>query len=375
MAQADFSPADFDYMARALQLARRGLYSTDPNPRVGCVITDEQGVIGEGWHVRAGEGHAEVNALRAATRDVRGATVYVTLEPCSHHGRTPPCSQALLDAGVARVVVAMTDPNPLVSGQGIALLQQGGVQVDTGLLTEQAEALNPGYLKRMRDGRPWVRCKLAMSLDGRTAMASGESKWITGSAARADVHRMRARSSVIMTGSGTVLSDNPSMTARCDEAEQRSEPPLRVVVDSQLQSSPQAAIFRQPGETRVYTLADCSPKRKSALQDAGAEIVMLPAKESRVDLQALMQDLAELQVNEVMVEAGAGLAGALLQAGLIDEMVIYVAPKLMGDSARGLLHLPGLESMAQTVALQIDDVRKVGTDWRFTVRPEYGVNI
>ena len=372
MTQADFSPADFDCMARALRLAERGLYSTDPNPRVGCVITDNEGVIGEGWHVRAGEGHAEVNALQAATRDVRGATAYVTLEPCSHHGRTGPCSQALLDAGVARVVVAMTDPNPLVSGQGIALLQQGGVQVDTGLLTGQAEALNPGYLKRMRDGRPWVRCKLAMSLDGRTAMASGESKWITAASAREDVHRMRARSSVIMTGSGTVMNDNPSMTARCAEAEQRSEPPLRVVVDSQLQSSPQAAIFRQPGETRIYTLADSSPKRKSALQDAGAEVVMLPARESRVDLFALMQDLAELQMNEVMVEAGAGLAGALLQAELIDELVIYMAPKLMGDSAHGLLHLPGIESMAQSVSLHIEDVRKVGTDWRFTVRPEYG---
>jgi len=373
MTQADFTSSDYEYMARALRLAKQGQYSTDPNPRVGCVITDSDGVIGEGWHVRAGEGHAEVNALQAASRDVQGATAYVTLEPCSHHGRTPPCSQALFDAGVKRVVVAMPDPNPLVSGQGIAMLQQAGVNVETGLLMQQAEALNPGYLKRMRDGRPWVRCKLAMSLDGRTAMASGESKWITSAQAREDVHRLRTRSSVIMTGSGTVLSDNPSMTARCVEVEQRSEPPLRVVIDSQLQSSPQAAIFRQPGETRVYTLADSSPKRKAVLQEAGAEVVMLPAKESRVDLHAVMHDLADLQMNEVMVEAGAGLAGAMLQAGLIDELVIYVAPKLMGDSARGLFHLPGLEKMAQSVELQIDDVRKVGTDWRFTVRPEYGV--
>jgi len=375
MAELDFSSADYLHMSRALQLAKRGVYSTDPNPRVGCVIVKDGECISEGWHVRAGEGHAEVNALRDAGTNAQGATAYVTLEPCSHFGRTPPCSQALVDAGVSRVVVAMADPNPLVAGQGIKQLQEAGIQVAIGLLEKQAEALNPGYLKRMRDGRPWVRCKLAMSLDGRTAMASGESQWITSAAAREDVHRMRARSSAILTGSGTVTSDNPSMTARGEQATQRSEQPLRVIVDSELKVSPQSAIFREQGVVKIFTLADCAPHRQKALQDIGAEVVMLPARNSRVDLKAVMHELAELQINEVMVEAGSGLAGALLKAELLDELVIYMAPKLMGDAARGLFQLPGLETMADSVPLHIDDVRKVGVDWRFTIRPDYGVKL
>ena len=373
MTQADFSSVDTIHMSAAIKLAQRGLYSTDPNPRVGCVIAKDETVIAEGWHVRAGEGHAEVNALKQAGEKAKAATAYVTLEPCSHFGRTPPCAQALVDAGVARVVVAMTDPNPQVAGKGLQLLKDAGIQVESGLLEQQAEALNLGYLKRMREGRPWVRCKLAMSLDGRTAMASGESQWITSAAAREDVHRLRARSSAILTGSGTVISDNPSLTARCDEAEQRTEQPLRVIVDSELKVSPQSSVFRQQGTVRIYTLADAPPNRRQALQDAGAEIVMLPARNSRVDLTAVMHELAESQINEVMVEAGAGLAGALLQEQLIDEIIIYMAPKLMGDSARGLFQLPGVEKMAQSIALQIDDVRKVGVDWRFTIRPEYEV--
>jgi len=371
MTSLNFSPADFVHMSRALQLAKRGVYSTDPNPRVGCVIVQGEECVGEGWHIRAGEGHAEVNALRDAGENVKGATAYVTLEPCSHFGRTSPCSQALIEAGVARVVVAMADPNPLVAGEGIQQLKNAGIRVDSGLLEQQAEALNPGYLKRMRTGQPWVRCKLAMSLDGRTAMASGESQWITSAAAREDVHRLRARSGAILTGSGTVTSDNPSMTARGEEAAQRSEPPLRAVVDSELKISPQSAIFREQGMVRVFTLADCAPNRQKALQDVGAEVVMLPARDSRVNLTAVMHELAESQINEVMVEAGAGLAGALLQAKLLDEIIIYMAPKLMGDSARGLFQLPGLETMAQSVPLHIDDVRKVGVDWRFTIRPDY----
>jgi len=373
MTQLDFSSADYAHMSRALLLAKRGIYSTDPNPRVGCVIVQGTERIGEGWHIRAGEGHAEVNALRDAGENIQAATVYVTLEPCSHFGRTSPCSQALIDAGVARVVVAMLDPNPLVAGKGVQQLKDAGIQVESGLLEQQAEALNPGYLKRMRTGQPWVRCKLAMSLDGRTAMASGESQWITSAAAREDVHRLRARSSAILTGSGTVTSDNPSMTARGDEAAQRSEQPLRVIVDSELKVSPQSAIFREQGTVRIFTLADCAPNRQKALHDVGAEVVMLPARDSRVDLTAVMHDLAESQVNEVMVEAGAGLAGALLQAKLLDEIIIYMAPILMGDTARGLFQLPGLKSMAQRVPLHIDDVRQVGVDWRFTIRPDYGV--
>jgi len=373
MSQLNFSSADYAHMSRALQLAKRGVYSTDPNPRVGCVIVKDAKSIGEGWHVRAGEEHAEVNALREAGANVQGATAYVTLEPCSHFGRTPPCSQALIDAGVIRVVIAMTDPNPQVAGQGVQQLSDAGIQVEVGLLEGQAEALNPGYLKRMRDGRPWVRCKLAMSVDGRTAMASGESQWITSAAARDDVHRLRARSGAILTGSGTVISDNPSMTARGTEAAQRNEQPLRVIVDSELKASPQSAIFRQEGVVRIFTLADCAANRQKALQDVGAEVVMLPARDSRVDLTAVMHELAESQVNEVLVEAGAGLAGALLQAKLLDEIVIYMAPKLMGDTARGLFELPGLEKMSQSMALHIDEVRKVGVDWRFTIRPDYGV--
>jgi len=359
-------------MSVAIKLAQRGLYSTDPNPRVGCVIADGETVVAEGWHVRAGEGHAEVNALNEAGEKAKGKTAYVTLEPCSHFGRTPPCAQALINADVARVVIAMIDPNPQVAGKGVALLTEAGISVESGLLEQQAETLNPGYLKRMRAGRPWVRCKMAMSLDGRTAMASGESKWITSAAAREDVHRLRARSSVILTGSGTVISDNPALTARCDEAEQRSEQPLRVIVDSELKVSPQSSVFRQSGTVKIATLADAAPNRRNALQDAGAEIVMLPARNSRVDLTALMHELAELQVNEVMVEAGAGLTGALLQEHLVDEIIIYMAPKLMGDTARGLFHLPGLETMAQSLTLEIEDVRKVGVDWRFTIRPNYG---
>jgi len=372
MAQGDFSSVDVMHMSTAIRLAKRGLYTTDPNPRVGCVIANERAVIAEGWHVRAGEGHAEVNALKLAGEKAKGATAYVTLEPCSHFGRTPPCAQALIEAGVERVVVAMADPNPQVSGKGLQLLTDAGIKVEKGLLEQQAEALNPGYLKRMREGLPWVRCKLAMSLDGRTAMASGESKWITSTAAREDVHRLRARSSAILTGSGTVTSDNPSLSARCDEAGQRTEQPLRVIVDSELKVSPQSAIFRQQGIVRIYTLADAAPNRRSVLQDAGAEIVMLPARDSRVDLTAVMHELAESQINEVMVEAGAGLAGALLQQQLVDEIVIYMAPKLMGDSALGLFQLPGLDKMAQSIKLHIDDVRKVGVDWRFTIRPNYG---
>jgi len=372
MAQADFSSIDYVHMAAAIQLAQRGLYSTDPNPRVGCIIADGNKVIAEGWHIRAGEGHAEVNALSRARSKAKGATAYVTLEPCSHFGRTPPCAQALIDAGVERVVVSMLDPNPQVAGKGLQLLNEAGIKVESGLLEPQAELLNPGYLKRMRHGRPWVRCKLAMSLDGRTAMASGESQWITSAAAREDVHRLRAQSSAIITGSGTVISDNPSLNARCTEAEQRSEQPLRVVVDSELKVSPQSAVFRQPGTVRIYTLADAAPNRKEALQNVGAEVVMLPARDSRVDLSAMLHELAESQINEVLVEAGAGLAGALLQERLLDKIIIYVAPKLLGDSALGLFKLPGIEAMSQSIELDVEDVRKVGVDWRFTIKPIYG---
>ncbi len=355
---------DHGFMARALRLARRGLYTTDPNPRVGCVIVRDGAVVGEGWHRRAGEPHAEIHALREAGEAARGATAYVTLEPCCHHGRTPPCSQALIEAGVARVVAAMEDPNPRVAGQGLRALRDAGIEAESGLLAEQAEALNPGFVQRMRHGRPWVRLKLAMSLDGRTAMASGESRWITGEAARADVHRLRARSSAVLTGIGTVLADDPSLNARLDQGIEVHQP-LRVVLDAHLAMPPEARMLSLPGKTLVLTYSRDEAQRE-ALEAAGAEVCVLPGVGDRLDLDAVLAELGRREVNELMVEAGAVLAGGFLQAGRVDELVFYLAPHLMGDGARGLFHLPGLERMEERIALDIRDIRAVGHDWRIT---------
>ncbi|WJW76218.1 bifunctional diaminohydroxyphosphoribosylaminopyrimidine deaminase/5-amino-6-(5-phosphoribosylamino)uracil reductase RibD [Thiohalobacter sp. IOR34] len=362
------SSDDYRYMARALRLARLGLYTTDPNPRVGCVIVRDGAVVGEGWHERAGGPHAEIHALRAAGEAARGATAYVTLEPCCHHGRTPPCSEALIEAGVARVVAAMEDPNPRVAGEGLAQLRAAGIEAEAGVLAAEAEALNPGFVSRMRRGRPFVRCKLAMSLDGRTAMASGESQWITGDAARADVHRLRARSSAILTGIGTVLADDPSLNARLEEGVGVKQP-LRVVLDAHLAMPPTARMLSLPGETLVLTRAR-EPAFREALEAAGAEVMRLPGSADALDLNAVMDCLAEREVNELLVETGAVLAGTLLRAGLIDELVVYLAPHIMGDAARGLFHLPGLEAMQDRIGLEIRDVRAVGRDWRITAVPE-----
>lgn len=365
---------DIRYMSRALQLARKGLYTTDPNPRVGCVLVRDGGIAGEGWHERAGEPHAEIHALHAAGARARGATAYVTLEPCSHHGRTPPCSEALIEAGVSRVVAAMEDPNPQVAGQGLARLEAAGIATESGVLQSEAEAINPGFIKRMRRSRPWVRCKLAMSLDGRTAMASGESQWITGPAARADVHRLRARSSAIATGAGTVLSDDPSLTARIEGIDNAVVlQPLRVVLDTHLAMPPTAKMLTLPGHTLVLTgNEDNGPRR--ALESAGAEVVLMPRQEGNIDLPAVLDLLGQREVNEVMLETGAVLAGGMLRAGLIDELIVYMAPHLMGDQARGLFHLPGLDTMADRIALDIQDIRAVGTDWRIRARVEYRGN-
>ncbi len=356
---------DTRHMARALQLAARGLYTCDPNPRVGCVLVKGGTVIGEGWHVRAGEPHAEVLALRAAGEAARGATAYVSLEPCAHHGRTPPCGEALIAAGISRVVAAMEDPNPQVAGRGLWMLHEAGIAVESKLLRSQAEALNPGFIKRMRTGRPLVRCKLAMSLDGRTAMASGESQWISGSAARADVHRLRARSSALLTGIGTVLSDDPSLNARLD-TDEAVQQPLRVVLDSQLRMPTDARMLSLPGRTLVCCMEAADVEKIVMLTDVGAEVHCLPVENGLVSLPALLDFLAGEGVNEVTVEAGAILNGALLQAGLVDEVIVYLAPLLMGDAARGLFHLPGLEKMAQRIELKIVDMRAVGDDWRIT---------
>ncbi len=359
---------DLKYMARALHLAERGLYTTDPNPRVGCVIVRDGEVVGEGWHERAGEPHAEILALRQAGGRARGADVYVTLEPCSHHGRTPPCADALVEAGVARVVAAMVDPNPKVSGCGLGRLREAGIETVSGVLEAQARKLNPGFIKRMETGRPLVRCKLAMSLDGRTAMASGESKWITSDQARQDVHRMRARSSAIITGVGTVLSDDPSLNVRLPELEGEVRHPIRVVLDPYLSTPPTAKMLKLPGRTLIFTATDEAGAAEPLLE-AGAEVVVLNRGADRIDLPLMLDNLTTFEVNEVMLETGATLAGAMLRAGLIDELVVYMAPHIMGDSARGLFHLPGLDEMKQRISLHITDVRAVGPDWRITALP------
>ncbi|KAF0192124.1 MAG: riboflavin biosynthesis protein RibD [Gammaproteobacteria bacterium] len=368
---------DHYFMAMALRLAGRGMYTTMPNPRVGCVLVRDGDVVGEGWHEAAGQAHAESRALAAAGARARGATAYVTLEPCSHHGRTGPCADALIAAGVARVVVAMIDPNPLVAGAGAARLRDAGIQVDSGLLEEQAASLNPGFIRRMRDQRPYVRCKMAMSLDGRTAKAGGESRWITGDAARLDVQRLRARSCAIMTGIDTVLADDPSLTVRWqalaagDCATPGNTParqPLRVVVDTNLRLSPTARLLGLPGKTLVATATeDCA--RYEALARSGARVACFPLTGAQVDLSELLRYLAEQGMNEILLEAGATLAGAMLQRRLIDEFVIYVAPVLMGSDARALFNLPGLAAMADNIALAIRDIRKVGDDWRVSAFP------
>lgn len=360
-----------EYMARAIRLASNGLYSTHPNPNVGCLIVNRDRIVGRGWHRRAGEPHAEIHALREAGERARGADVYVTLEPCSHQGRTPPCADALIAAGVGRVVVAMQDPNPRVAGQGLERLRAAGVKVETGLLETQARALNPGFVCRMRSGRPWVRLKLAASVDGRTAMASGESRWITGAAARQDVQRLRARSSAIVTGIGTVLMDDPCMNVRLNASQLRNVEPLRqpsrVVVDSCLRMSPQARMLGLPGDTLVLTASDDSG-RQQALRDAGAEVVRLVAGNGRIAPLTVLQELARREVNEVLLECGPTLAGSFVGTGLVDELVLYLAPHLMGDQARGLFRLPGLENMQQRIALQWTDQRCIGDDLRLTAR-------
>ena len=359
-------------MSRALRLARRGLYTTDPNPRVGCVIAHGERVVGEGWHARAGTPHAEIHALEAAGAAARGATAYVTLEPCCHHGRTPPCSQALIRAGVARVVVAMEDPNPRVAGQGLAQLREAGIEVQSGLLETEARALNPGFIRRMANGRPFVRLKQAMSLDGRTAMASGESRWITGPEARTDVHRLRARAGAVLTGVDTVLADDPSLNVRLDPAtlgiEDEVRQPLRVILDSRLRTPPDARLFDLPGPTLVLT-GSSDPDAIQSLEARGAEVATLPMEAGRVALGAVMERLAEREVNELHVEAGPTLAGALLAGGLVDELVVYMAPVLLGSEARGLAALPGLERMADRLHLEWGPMRAIGRDWRITALP------
>jgi diaminohydroxyphosphoribosylaminopyrimidine deaminase/5-amino-6-(5-phosphoribosylamino)uracil reductase len=365
---------DFEFMAHAFRLAERGLYTTMPNPRVGCVLVKEGRIIAEGWHERAGEAHAEVNALRAAGENARGATAYVSLEPCSHTGKTGPCSQALIEAGIARLVYAMEDPNPLVSGNGIAMVRTAGIPVDGPVLEEGARALNPGFIRRMERKLPYVRCKMAMSIDGRTAMASGESKWITGPKARADVQRLRARSCAIISGIDSILHDNASLTVRVDELglpnseAAAAKQPLRVILDSRLRTPRTALMFKQATPILLVHTGQVDEAQLSGWPDF-VELIALPAKDGRIDLQALLRELARRHCNEVLVEAGATLAGSFLRRGLLDEIIMYMAPKLLGSNALPLFNLP-LDTMSAALSLKINDIRAVGRDWRITAVPD-----
>ena len=347
-------------MQRALELARRGLFTTDPNPRVGCVLTRGGAVIAEGWHERAGGPHAEAMALAQAGSQAAGCTAYVTLEPCDHHGRTAPCSQALIDAGVSQVVYALDDPNPLVAGRGADRLRAHGIQVRSGLMATEAAAVNAGFLRRMRSGMPLVRIKLAASIDGRTALASGESRWITSEAARNDVQYGRARSSAVLTGVGTLLADDPAMTVRIPESDRQ---PLRVVLDSRLRTPADARLFQYEGQVLVLATQD-HPERRHSLERPGVEVRLVAEQDGagRPDLAAVLRLLAERGCSEVWVEAGATLAGAFVQQGLFDELVLYLAPTLLGPDARALLELPPLAKLTDRQRLRFGECRPVGED-------------
>lgn len=360
----DFSAEDFRLMAHALQLAERGLWTTSPNPRVGCVLARGSEIVGEGWHERAGEPHAEVHALRQAGELARGATAYVTLEPCSHHGRTPPCAEALIAAGVSRVVAAMQDPNPLVAGRGLALLAAAGIATACGLLESEARELNIGFVSRMERGRPWLRLKTAASLDGKTALNNGLSQWITGPDARRDGHRWRARACAILTGIGTVRDDDPRLDVREVETTRQ---PLRVIVDSRLETPPQARILQGGGSVLIAAAVD-SPERRKMLTAAGAEVLLLPNPAGKVELSALLVELGRHGINEVHAEAGWKLNGSLLREGLVDELLLYLAPCLLGHHAAGLFNLPELTALDGKRELRVGDLRQVGNDIRIVAR-------
>jgi len=357
--------ADYSFMSRALQLARRGLYTTHPNPRVGCVLVKQDRIIAEAWHEFAGDAHAEINALNRAKESMEDAICYVSLEPCNHSGRTPPCTDALIEAGISKVIAAMSDPNPYVAGQGLSLLETAGIEIANGLLELQARKINPGYIMRMMEKRPFVRCKLAMSLDGRTALANGESKWITGPEARMDVQRLRAQSSAIMTGIGTVLADDPGLDVR--EIDLHGRHPLRVVVDPQLKFPPLAKMLQLPGRTLIFT-GNNDQAAADAIKQAGAEVILVETGEEEF-LKSALKHLAEVEeVNEILLEAGAKLAGSMLTNGLMDELILYQSPVLMGDSARGLFHIPVIQSMQEKIDLELIDTRQIGTDMRITLK-------
>ncbi|MBI6548810.1 bifunctional diaminohydroxyphosphoribosylaminopyrimidine deaminase/5-amino-6-(5-phosphoribosylamino)uracil reductase RibD [Xenorhabdus lircayensis] len=361
------------YMSRALELAHQGRFTTSPNPNVGCVIVKDDQIVGEGFHLRAGEPHAEVHALRMAGEKAKGATAYVTLEPCSHHGKTPPCADSLIAAGLSRVVVAMQDPNPQVAGRGLYKLRQAGIVVEHGLMMEQAESLNKGFLKRMRTGFPYLQLKLGASLDGRTALASGESKWITSPEARQDVQKLRAQCSAILSSSSTVLADDPSLTVRWNELDAETQTvypqellrqPIRIITDSQNRVTPQHQVIQKTG---ICWLARTN-KNEQQWPD-NVDQILLPEHGDGVDLVLLMMQLGKRQVNSVWAECGPALAGALLSLGLVDELILYIAPKVLGNSARGLFTIPELQKLSDAPEFTLFDVQQIGPDVRLRLRP------
>ncbi len=359
-----FSPDDRRHMLRALDLAARGMFTTTPNPRVGCVLVRDGETVAEGWHERAGEPHAEARALHQAGARARGATAYVSLEPCAHHGRTPPCADGLIEAGVVRVVAAMEDPNPLVAGNGLARLRAAGIDVASGLMADEAHELNVGFVSRMRRGRPWVRVKSAASLDGRTALANGVSQWITGLEARRDGHRWRARSCAVLAGIGTLLHDDPRLTVRHVETPRQ---PLRIVVDRDLEL-PATANVLEGGNVRVFT-AHARPERARELRARGAEVIEMGDARGKVDLGAAMRELARREMNEILVESGNRLNGALLRAGVVDELLLYLAPQLLGDRGRGMFDLGELTALEQRIDLDVREMRTIGSDLHVRARP------
>ena len=358
-----FTAVDRDFMARALALAGRGLYTTTPNPRVGCVIVKDGEVAGEGWHEAAGLPHAEIHALREAGPRARGATMYVTLEPCSHHGRTPPCAGAVIEAGVARVVAAMQDPNPAVAGSGFSGLRAAGIDVASGLMEEEARELNIGFISRLTRGRPWVRMKIAATLDGRTALANGRSQWITGEAARRDGHHFRARACAVMTGIGTVKDDDPLLTVRLVDTPRQ---PLKVLVDSRMEVSPDARVVQ--GGNLLVVVAREDAAKADALRARGAQVVAIPNPQGKTDLPAVLAERATRGVGELHVEAGTRLNGSLLREGCVDELLVYLAPSLIGDSGKGMFSLPEITELSQGTPLSIRDVGRVGEDIRVIAR-------
>lgn len=381
-----WTASDYLHMSRALQIARRGLYSTDPNPRVGCVIVKDDTVLAEGWHLKTGQPHAEIEALKNISEkntleNVSGATCYVTLEPCAHHGRTSPCTEALIAAGIKKVVAATIDPNPLVAGEGMQQLNVAGIETESGLMETQARELNPGFEMRMRDSRPFVRCKLAMSLDGKTALSNGDSHWISGEEARMDVQKLRARSSAVMTGTHTVIEDDPSMNVRSLEAfgwtaeewAENGRQPLRVILDSRLDIPVGAKILNLPGDVIIFHASE-DEEKKNKLANIGVELVAVDAKRGAKFLKYVLTYLAkEKEINEILLETGSTLSGEMLQAGFVDELIIYLAPILLGQDAKGLFQLPMIEDMSDRVSLNYSDIRTIGQDIRIKAtinRPE-----